>query len=190
MSVFLKIAIAMVVLLYPVAIYFGLQHLEPKHLAVALAGLVLIRALLTNSQLLKAVKGLWLVILIAGLGIASLSYVSNTELGLKLYPVVITASFLVVFSYSLIKPPSVIERLARLQEPDLPQEGVVYTRKVTVVWCFFFIFNIVVSLYTVFYSSTEMWTLYNGLISYLLMGALFLSELLYRKWIMTKQHHE
>lgn len=190
MSILLKITIAMVILLYPIAIYFGLQHLEPKHLALALGVLVILRALLTNNQLLKAVKGLWVVILIAGLGVSSLSYFNNTQLGLKLYPVIITASFLIVFSYSLLKPPSVIERLARLQEPDLPEEGVIYTKKVTLVWCVFFVFNILASLYTVFYTSTEIWTLYNGLISYVLMGTLFLSELLYRKWLMTKQHDE
>ena len=103
---------------------------------------------------------------------------------------IIKESFLIVFSYSLLKPPSVIERLARLQEPDLPEEGVIYTKKVTLVWCVFFVFNILASLYTVFYTSTEIWTLYNGLISYVLMGTLFLSELLYRKWLMTKQHDE
>ena len=33
---------------------------------------------------------------------------------------------------------SAIERIARLQHPDLPPEGVVYTRRVTQIWCVFF----------------------------------------------------
>ena len=186
MSVALKIIIAVVVLLYPIAIYFGLQQLEPKKLAISLAALVVIRAIFTNNQLLKAVKGLWILVLVVGLALASLSYVENTELGLKLYPVVISASFLLIFAYSLFKPPSIIERLARLQEPDLPEEGVLYTRTVTKVWCGFIIVNILISLYTVFYSSLKIWTLYNGFISYLLMGSLFLGELTYRKWVLKK----
>ena len=186
MALLLKIAIAVVVLIYPIAIYFGLQHLPPKYLAISLATLVILRALFTNSQLLKAVKGLWLVILIAGLTLAGFSYFSNTDLGLKLYPVIISFSFLTIFSYSLFKPPSVIERLARLQEPELPPEGVRYTRKVTQVWCLFFVFNMAIALYTVFFATTEVWALYNGLISYLLMGTLFIVELAYRKWVQQK----
>ncbi|WP_223669728.1 COG4648 family protein [Kangiella shandongensis] len=187
MNVLLKIAIAVVVLLYPIAIYFGLQHFQPKFLAITLAALVILRALFTNSKLFSAIKGLWFVILIAGLTIATLSYIQNATLGLKLYPVVITASFLIVFSYSLIKPPTVIERLARLQEPELPAEGIIYTRNVTKVWCGFFICNLLISLYTVFYASVEFWTLYNGFISYLLMGSLFLGEMIYRKWMLSRK---
>ncbi|AOE50975.1 COG4648 family protein [Kangiella sediminilitoris] len=186
MAILLKIAIAVVVLLYPIAIYFGLQYIEPKYLALTLAGLVILRALLSKSQLLSSVKGLWFIILMAGLTVAALSFLQNSTLGLKLYPVIITTSFLVVFGYSLYKPPTVIERLARLQEPDLPPEGVAYTRTVTKVWCGFFILNLAISIYTVFYSSMAVWTLYNGLISYVLMGILFLAELIVRKFIIKK----
>lgn len=182
MRTLLKITIAVLVLLYPIAIYFGLQHFEPKILSLILAALVVIRALFTNSRLLQAIKGLWLIVFIAGITIAGLSFFNNTELGLKLYPAVISTSFLAVFAYSLVKPPSIIERLARLQQPDLPESGVNYTQNVTKIWCGFFIFNITVSLYTVFYTDTAIWTLYNGLISYLLMGLLFGTELMYRKW--------
>lgn len=187
MSVLLKIAVAVVVLLYPIAIYFGLQQFQPKYLALSLAALVILRASITRSPIFKAVKGLWAIVLVAGLGIAAFSFFDNSDLGLKLYPVIITSAFLTVFAYSLRHPPTVIERLARVQEPDLPPEGVAYTRKVTQVWCAFFVFNILVSLYTVIFSSTEIWTLYNGLISYLLMGTLFISELLYRKCVVQRR---
>jgi uncharacterized membrane protein len=187
MALLLKIAVAVVVLLYPIAIYFGLQQFEPKYLALSLAALVVLRASITKSPIIKAVKGLWVIILVAGLSVAAFSFFSNSDLGLKLYPVIISAGFLVVFAYSLSQPPTIIERLARLQEPDLPSAGVAYTRKVTQVWCVFFVFNILVALYTVIFSSTEVWTLYNGLISYLLMGTLFLGELVYRKFVVQKR---
>ena len=187
MALLLKIAVAVVVLLYPIAIYFGLQQFEPKYLALSLAALVVLRASITKSPIIKAVKGLWAIILVAGLSVAAFSFFSNSDLGLKLYPVLISLGFLVVFAYSLSQPPTIIERLARLQEPNLPPAGVAYTRKVTQVWCVFFVFNILVALYTVIFSSTEVWTLYNGLISYLLMGTLFLGEMLYRKCVVQKR---
>ncbi|MHC9511855.1 COG4648 family protein [Kangiella sp. M94] len=178
-----KTLIAIVVLLYPLAVYFGLQYLEPKSIALLLGGLVLIRGFVIRGKLLQAFKGLWIIVLIAGLCIASLSFFLNTTSGLKLYPAIITASFLAVFAYSLYSPPSVIERIARTQEPELPAEAIPYTKNVTKIWCAFFIVNIFISLYTTFFTTIEVWTLYNGLISYLLMGLLFFGELIYRKLI-------
>ena len=79
-----------------------------------------------------------------------------------------------------------IERLARLQEPDLPAAGVAYTRRVTQVWCGFFIVNGSVSLLTALFASDAGWALYNGVISYALMGLLFVGEWLIRKRVKAK----
>ncbi|MGF1755265.1 hypothetical protein L4C33_16930, partial [Vibrio makurazakiensis] len=102
------------------------------------------------------------------------------NLRLTYYPVVVNLCMLVVFASSLRQPQTIIERLARLQEPDLAQSGVMYTRKVTKVWCLFFVINGSIALYTCF-QSLEVWTLYNGLISYLLAGSLFSIEWLVRQ---------
>ena len=75
----------------------------------------------------------------------------------------------------------IIERLARLQEPDLPPEGVRYTRKVTWAWCGFFIVNGGIAAWTALYADLAAWTLYNGCISYLLMGLMFAVEWLCRR---------
>jgi uncharacterized membrane protein len=64
--------------------------------------------------------------------------VANSADLLLYYPVVVNAALLAVFAASLVFPPSVIERLARVTEPDLPAAVVGYTRTVTVAWCFFF----------------------------------------------------
>jgi len=73
MQILLKTIIAMVVILYPIAIYFGLQHFEPKLIAVLLAALVVIRGFVARGNPFQAIKGLWIVDLRAGLAIASLS---------------------------------------------------------------------------------------------------------------------
>ena len=54
------------------------------------------------------------------------------------YPVIVNALMLAVFGGSLFAKQTVIERLARLQHPDLPPEGVSHTRRVTQIWCGFF----------------------------------------------------
>jgi uncharacterized membrane protein len=66
-----------------------------------------------------------------------------------------------------------VERIARLTEPDLSEEAINYTRNVTVIWVIFFLINGTIATYTTFYTSIEVWTLYNGLIAYLLMGLIF-----------------
>ncbi len=99
---------------------------------------------------------------------------------LQMYPVLVSAIFLSVFGYSLISPPPIIERIARLSEPDLPPSAIIYTRRVTQVWCLFFIINGSISLGTVFLASPTVWYLYNGVVSYLLIGLLFGAEYLVR----------
>jgi uncharacterized membrane protein len=58
--------------------------------------------------------------------------------------------------------------------------AIAYTRKVTVVWCGFFVVTGTLALATALWSSDKTWALYNGLIAYLLMGALFAGEWLVR----------
>ena len=81
---------------------------------------------------------------------------------------------------------TMVERLARLTTPDLPEQGVRYTRKVTLVWCLFFIANGACSGWTIWQGDLALWSLYNGLISYLLMGALMGGEWLIRQRVMKR----
>jgi uncharacterized membrane protein len=73
-----------------------------------------------------------------------------------------------------------IERFARLQEPHLSETAIRYTRQVTIVWCVFFVLNGSIALYTALFCEMKTWALYNGLIAYVLMGALFAGEYLVR----------
>ena len=86
-----------------------------------------------------------------------------------------------LFAMSLWRGPSVVERLARLREPDFPPAAVVYTRRVTQVWCGFFVVNGLIAVATALWASTAVWTLYNGLLSYVAMGVLMGAEWLVRR---------
>lgn len=105
---------------------------------------------------------------------------ANALLPLKLYPVLVNAALLAAFAYSLASPMSMIERFARMSEPDLPPAAVAYTRTVTKVWCAFFVANGLAALGTALWATPEVWSLYNGVVAYLLMGALFAGEYLVR----------
>jgi uncharacterized membrane protein len=104
----------------------------------------------------------------------------NAWMPLKLYPVLVSSVMLGVFGYSLVSPPSLIERIARMKEPDLPTAANQYMRRVTQVWCVFFLVNGSIALATAVWASPAVWSLYNGVISYLIMGLLFGGEYLVR----------
>lgn len=168
-----RLVLALITLLYPLLIYRGLSHFEPRWLALLLLALALCRALATKEKI-------WLFAAAGAALLAGISLYSNQIQPLKLYPALVNAVLGAAFGLSLIFPPSAIERLARLREPDLSPGGVRYTRQVTRVWCVFFVFNGSTALITVF-CSDAVWALYNGLIAYLLMGALFVGEWLIRQ---------
>ncbi|MBB5205760.1 putative membrane protein [Inhella inkyongensis] len=161
---------------YPLLVYLGLAHAEPRALALLLLALGLARYLTARSQ---AALGMAL----AGLVLAALTAWSNQLLPLKLYPVAMNAALLLVFAGSLFKGPPVVERIARLREPELDARGQHYTRRVTQVWCLFFIGNGSLALVTALWADERTWALYNGLIAYVLMATLMGGEwLVRRRW--------
>jgi uncharacterized membrane protein len=119
-------------------------------------------------------------LLFAALLLAVMTYLSGSAHGLLFYPVVMNLGFLALFAFSLRNPPSVIEKIARRMEGELPHAAVSYTRSVTKVWCAFFLLNALIALTTVF-TSQQAWALYNGLIAYLLMGLLMFIEYIFRR---------
>ncbi|WP_150538289.1 hypothetical protein [Actinobacillus vicugnae] len=96
------------------------------------------------------------------------------------YPVAINVFMLSIFGGSLWAKQTIIEKFARLQDPNLPAEAVLYTRKVTQVWCALFIFNIVVTVSLISLNWLEAWALYTGVIAYILMGVVMAGEWLIR----------
>jgi len=163
-----------ITLLYPLAIWFGHGHVQPRWLA----GLLVLAAA-TRVPALKARRVVrWSA---AGALLLALAAVwANLLLPLKLYPVLVNGALLAAFGWSLARPPSMIERFARLREPQLPPAAIRYTRRVTQVWCLFFLLNGTVALGLALWASEAAWSLYTGVISYLLMGALFAVEFLVR----------
>lgn len=161
-------------ILYPFFVGYGLSQ---GHLIWVSILLILLGALKLLTGGMSLMWPLTFFAILCG----GMSLFFQDQAWLKLYPVLMSLGSCLIFSYTLFKPPSMIERFARIVEPDLPPEGIIWTRKVTQVWCLFFILNALVALYTVYFASTQVWVIYNGFISYVLMGALMLGEYILRK---------
>lgn len=165
---------AALTLVYPLAIWLGHGRIEPRWLA----GLLLL-TLATRLPSLKISAGArWTAA--AGLALAGLAVAANAVLPLKLYPVLVNAALLAAFGASLVSGMPMVERLARLREPDLPAQAVAYTRRVTQAWCVFFVVNGAIALGTALFAPEAIWSLYTGVVSYVLMGLMFGGEYLLR----------
>lgn len=165
----------------PFLAYFALQHFQPRVVALLLLALLLLREPGKTFDFLRRAGRRAVLPAAALLALAALLWRGNDPIWVLCYPVFMNALMLGLFAASLWNPPSAVERLARLRHPDLPPESVAYTRQVTRIWCGFFTANGGIAAWTAFAASREAWVLYNGLIAYLLMGALFAGEWLYRR---------
>ena len=181
--VIIRVVVSILVIIYPFLIYFGLGVLDIRIIAILLLSIMIVRSAFmpdTRSIQKRGMLGGCCVIV-------ALVLIFNDPLYLKFYPVMMSVLVFSIFTMSLITPPSVIEIFARMhfKEQELPAHVVKYTRNLTKIWCVFFVLNGLVALYTV-KQSIEIWTLYNGLISYILMGVLFTGEILFRHFIVKK----
>ena len=98
---------------------------------------------------------------------------------LKYYPVVMNLMMFLIFFTSLFQERTVIQKFALAMEPDADERVMDYTRNVTYVWLVFTFLNFLVSLGTVFMSE-KIWAIYNGFVSYFLVGLDFIIEYIVR----------
>ena len=98
---------------------------------------------------------------------------------LKFYPPVCNCFLFLVFFVSLFTKETVIQKFARMCGDKLEKPAWDYTRKVTEVWSVFTFINLIISIWTIFLPD-KIWILYNGCISYILVGLLFGIEYLVR----------
>jgi uncharacterized membrane protein len=165
--------VAVLGLLYPVAVLFGLRYLPPAALVGLLGAMLAVRLALGNRGSAELILGGAVLVALVLLGVSPL-------VAVRIYPVLMSLGFAALFLYSLWHPPMIVERVARLAEPDLPESAMPYLRKLTLAWIAFFFVNAAIAAWTVAYGTVAEWTLYNGLISYLLIGLMFGGEYLIR----------
>lgn len=157
-------------LLYPLAIYTGLDRAHPALLASLLA-----LGWLARLSGWRGEPRPWPFAAMILAYCVLLAWQPWPHLD-RWYPCLISLALAIGFASSLYRGMPVIERLARLQEPDLPAAGIAYTRKVTWVWLGFFVFNGSVAGLLSLWGNLRWWALYNGALAYLLMGLLFAAE--------------
>jgi uncharacterized membrane protein len=177
----MSVAVVIALAAYPLLAYATIDGLGASGVAVLLAAICLARLVALKLRAPSAFGGRYLTLVsIGGLLLAAASFWLDSSGAVRYYPVLVNAALFTVFAASLVSPPTVIERIARLREPELTSAAILYTRRVTIVWTAFFLLNGAAAFYTARFSSLETWALYNGLLAYILIGALFAVELAVR----------
>ncbi len=169
-----RILPALISVAYPFVVLFGLMYCGFGFLCV---GLLVLSAVHCGLQRSKTSFALFAATVI----LVAIAWTQKDLFALKLYPVIVNAVMLVIFASSLGANQTIIERIARLKDPELPPQAIAYTRRLTMIWCIFFIINGSVAFCTAAVASDEIWALYNGFIAYILIGALLIGEWLFRK---------
>ncbi|MCC7461672.1 MAG: hypothetical protein IT480_04325 [Gammaproteobacteria bacterium] len=166
---------------YPLLVYFLLDRGSVRLAGLALLLILAIR--FTGSGSNRAGNRIFIA---TGGALAIALLLTDSELLARLYPVLVNVALLGAFGMTLVRPPSMIERMARLDGRALDEAGTRYTRNLTRVWCGFFAANAAIALATALGGSREVWALYNGLVSYILIGVLLVAERLIRPLLLRR----
>ncbi|HEX9449737.1 MAG TPA: hypothetical protein VF920_17245, partial [Dongiaceae bacterium] len=161
---------------YPFAVYFARDRVSARDFVLAALMLVVFRVLTARSAMARA----WRLPLLVMALVLLVSTFLDAEIAAKAYPTLMSLAAALVFWWSLRHPPSLIEGFARLHHVDLPPTAVSYCRNVTTIWAFWLAGNAAISASLAVWGSLGAWTLWTGLVSYVIMGALFVGEIAFR----------
>lgn len=184
----LSVGILILLALYPIIIYMGLETFEHHWVLGAVIFVLIVRGFLSaESAVSQAQMRRFTLVLLPALLIVA--WLFSPKIGVKSYPILVNLGFFVFFASSLLNPSNVIEAIARRMESDFPETAVPYTRKVCIAWCVFFLVNGSIAFVSLFMSD-EVWALYNGLISYIMIGLFFGVEFVVRQKVKKKNISE
>lgn len=164
---------------YPFGIHLALPHVPPRLLLLPALALIALRLLGGGGLVGPGAAGA----LLLSAGVLVVLAVLSPDLSVLAYPALMSLSAAIAFGLSLIRGPSLVERLARRWQPDLPPAAVRYVWWVSLVWCVFLAVNTIIALGIAIWGSMAQWTLWNGLLFYLAAGALMAGEWVVRRCV-------
>jgi len=204
--------LGLVVLFYPVFVFFSIRmHLDPGFMLIVIMifGMVYLGVILLN-QGRKKTPAMFIspciLILIGIVGIVlETPFVAkiipqmqgNRELIIKLYPVLASFSYTIIFLTTIIYPPTLAYGVAQIIDSSIKNSAAekpmeIFCKKASIVWCVFFFLDMILAIATLFIypndskKATDVWTLYNGLVTYLIIAIIFIIQVVQGKMIIRK----
>ena len=146
MKITLQSFVVITLAIYPIIVYLGLTMFTVKTISLFMMVMFILRLLVSsryrdNFPQQKVLRRIIIPGALCGIALSILSLIMNSDHALFFYPVLISATGLLVFSWSLWHPPSIIECFARMLDRDFPgnkpDKAISYTNAITAIWCFF-----------------------------------------------------
>lgn len=168
--------------LYPVAVWVGLSYLSARAVGVLVMAFVIPMLAIRLRNADRASFWTILRIPLLVLGLVTLGVVLDDARYVLAMPVLINTVLLATFGATLAPGAMpMIERFARMQEPELTPAKQAHCRQFTWVWCVFFLLNGGAAATLALTAALSVWATYTGLVAYVLMGMLFAIEYVVRK---------
>ncbi len=175
-----KVIDAVIFVLYPLLVLVGMTYLGIRLTAVILllfVGRRIIALLLANKAETRVV-----LYQAAAMGvIMGAAALSESPIALRAAPFFISLTFIFTFAISLRTTP-LIERFARMTDPELSEEEVQYCRNLTKVWVAVLSCNSMLVFGAAFVEDHVLWSILVGPVSYSVLGSVFVFEYPYRKY--------
>jgi uncharacterized membrane protein len=162
---------------YPIMLFVADTKVTPLAFAAGACVLLGVRAFLGEQHWSRELRAplLAAIVMIAGLALL------DGALAAKAYPVVLSAGLALLFGLSLRQPRSLVERIAELSGDVLSPAARRYCRRVTLVWAIWLALNTMISAALALAGSLAAWTLWTGLIAYVVTGVIFGGEFVLRR---------
>ena len=173
----------LLVVLYPVGIWFGLTHFSARTVSLWILAILVPTALFRFRKARR--EDVWAVLripLVIALTVGAGALFDDRRFVLAT-PVLINAALLLTFAASLRGVP-IIERFARMQlGDDLSEAHRAHWRQVTWAWIVFFGLNAAIAAALASQPAwIDAWAAYNGGIAYGVMGVMFAAEYVLRQY--------
>jgi len=180
MKTVLGIINALFILASPWVLYWTLSHQRVGVAAITLIGWVIVRTIPVLVSARREQRAAALQLPAIALGFAFLGWVSNSGTWLLVLPSATQATFGLAFLRSLPGTP-LIEHFARMVKPELSCAELAHCRRWTRIWGVYLLALAAAGLALARWATLAVWTVYVGVVSYALVGALFAVEYLIRK---------
>jgi len=126
-------------------------------------------------------------VILCAIGAISL-FLDENPVVIKLYPALADLAYLTIMITSFFFPPPLayyfIDIFDKSIKTKIPEKMFgSYCYKASFAWCVYFVIDGIVAVITAFYSSNFVWAVYNGGVTYCIMGLIFAGEFVILKMI-------
>jgi uncharacterized membrane protein len=171
---------ALFILASPWVLYWTLSQQRVGVAAITLIGWVIVRTIPVLISARREQRAAALQLPAIALVFALFGWISNNGIWLLVLPSATQGTFGLVFLRSLSGTP-LIEHFARMVKPELSVPELAHCRSWTGIWGIYLLVLAAAGLVLARWATLAVWTLYVGVVSYVLVGVLFVIEYLIRK---------